>query len=82
MVRRSERWDSDLFAFEVDDAPSISVSEQLEAADMRAGQHGDWEAAVDGLDVFLMPTANLNPAPRWQAFPESFGLAGEDDGCP
>jgi|SRR6516165_11856944 hypothetical protein len=52
MVRRSEPWDSDPFAFEVDDAPNIFVSEQLEAADMRARQHRHREAAIDGHDVF------------------------------
>src|SRR5271169_1483525 len=52
MPRRSEGWDSDPFPFEVGDAPNACVAEQLEAADMRASQHRDREAAVDGLDVF------------------------------
>jgi hypothetical protein len=82
MGRRSKGWDSDLFAFEVGDTPNTSVAKQLEAANMRASQHRDREAAVDGLDVFRRILQTPNPALHRRALPECFGLVWASSGYP
>src|SRR6516162_5522397 len=47
MIARAEGGDADCPAFEVGNAVNALFPEQLEAADMDAGQHRDRAAAID-----------------------------------
>jgi hypothetical protein len=52
MLARPERGYPNSPTLEVGDAADVAVGEQLEAADMHAGQHSDRTAAVDKRDPF------------------------------